>query len=133
MTLIEITNDCNEYECDDASDSDNNFQQLPGSEKLFSSEISKDGEQSEGKRLVIRLKALPTTRWIARYSAVSAVPRNFGTLIECFGQLVELKHDTNEERIAIFLQSYLNWQFVLTLTWWCRVLQVMNTISRLLQ
>ena len=47
--LIEVTNDRDEYECDDASDSDTNFQQQSGYEKLFSSEISKDCEQSEGK------------------------------------------------------------------------------------
>ena len=40
--LIAVTNDCNEYECD----LDNNFQQQPSSETLFSSEASKDDEQS---------------------------------------------------------------------------------------
>ena len=46
---IEVRNDCNEYEYDDASDSDNNLQQQPGSEILHSSETSAYGEQSGGK------------------------------------------------------------------------------------
>ena len=108
---------------------------LEAVEKVISNSIDEEVEDEHicGSSGSGSLKSLSQTRWSARHNAVSALLGNFHNVSECLADLIEENHDSNEVKQATDLQGKMDWTFFLSLLWWNKVLENMNSASRLLQ
>jgi hypothetical protein len=79
------------------------------------------------------LKSTSCTRWSANANATSALKENLPAVLDSLELLVEARHDAKEVAAAITLQKSLDFQFVVALLFWDKVLQTINVSSKLLQ
>jgi len=107
---------------------------LEAVEKVISNSIDEEVEDEHicGSSGSGSLKSLSQTRWSARHNAVSALLGNFHIVGECLADLIEENHDSNEVKQATDLQGKMDWTFFLSLLWWNKVLENMNSASHLL-
>jgi hypothetical protein len=92
-----------------------------------------DAPQSEETSKIYRLQSLSTTRWASRSRAIYALSRNFLTIIHCTTILIEERHDCHELAQASTINEKMDWTFLFNVVWWNKVLQIINSLSRLLQ
>lgn len=85
------------------------------------------------KEQALTLKSLCNTRWTASAKAVRSLLRNYGTVTDCLQVIVDLKHDGEEVATASGLLNNFDFEFLVTLTFWNDVLQIIDITSQLLQ
>ena len=85
------------------------------------------------KRRTVTLKNISATRWSARASATSALIENLPSVVDSLQTLVDERHDTHEVTTAYNLLTSITFQFVVTLVFWNKLLQIVNITSQMLQ
>ena len=66
---------------------------------------------------------------MARHKATNALLRNFSNVIDCFDDLVEDKHSSDEISRAIGFRKAMDFEFVVTLLFWDSVLSTLSALT----